>query len=1366
MFERSADWQINRNNQKTQTVVKRPCLLWITIYLQFITSSRGNSPGAIHYPDLVTLAPSAVGVEFRPATSRKFLRFSNQIVNLGEGPLEVTPFNHATEAVTDAIQRLYSHDSDNRWYPAGTNSVGRFAFHPEHDHWHFEDFALYQVRNVAADGALGANVLATSAKVSFCLVDDYLFDPVRPHQGAQTYTHCDQIHPQGISVGWTDLYHWRLAGQEVEITTLPDGEYWLVSTVDPDDHLNEGGGPAEINNTAAVKFHLGHEIVWLDDTLPEGAATAVSGGDSWRWVTSDPPPFSGTRAHQSALHDGIHEHFFKSAETSLPVNTNNTLFTYVFLDPAHVPSEVMLQWGVATNSEHRAYWGTNGIALGTDGTASRRYIGPVPSAGEWVRLEVPANLVELEGGALREMHFILLNGRAAWDYSGVTVAPPFPGATNPPPITVAPINPVVTSYSNSALGLSIELTDGTTPVKSDSIRLTLDGTAVSPVIRKTGAATTIKYEPAAPWASESKHTVELEFSDTASTPMTQVRALDFVIPKYTLVPPEFAIAPETVDRAKPGFKVRPYQTDVNNPSRLAWTEAQLAGENGPNLANLASADTDGFFARAGDINFSLGADIGNFPGDVPFPGLPGTGAREGGTANSAVEVLAFLEFPSPGFHVLGVNSDDGFRVTTGANARDQFSLKLGEFDGTRDPSDTHFNILVPQAGIYPFRLIWGHGGGSAGLEWFTVQQGDKILLNDSSALNSIKAFREGATRPYVKAVSPFPGTADVPKTNGVRVVLADGSVPVQNESVQLFLNGRRVEASATRTGSLTTVTYTPPELLAPESTNTVRLIYAGAAVPPWVMTNDFSFVVAPDVKVLAGLDQAQVWRYDESGSDLGAGWKEKNFDDSSWKIGAALFVGKSGALPELPEPVRTGLTISSRVATYFFRTHFNFTGNPAGARLWLRHIIDDGAVFYLNGAEIHRIGMSAGPAAPLSLAARTVDNAVFEGPFDIPTQSLISGDNVLAVEVHQSSSSSSDVIMGVQLLSVFSNPPRTRIDSLKPGPGFTEVDRDTTIEITLGDGTQKVEPQSIQLFVSGQAVTPVVNRPNGGPWTRISFRPAQSLPPESKVAVKLVFHDDASPPNLTTREFSFTTAPGLKVLVAVDDKQMWRYDDSGKDWGAAWKDREFDDSAWKLGAALFAGKRGTLPPLPESVRTTLTVGATRTNFYFRTHFNFAGNPALARLQIKAVIDDGAVFYLNGSEIFRLGMEDGPVTASTLASRTVEDAGYEGPVEVLSGGLVSGDNVLAVEVHQASASSSDVTLAAQLLTHDWILPPPPAPPKFTDVAWTGAGLKLEWIGPALLQSADAVTGPWNDLARAASPFIALPRGPAQFYRLKP
>jgi hypothetical protein len=156
--------------------------------------------------------------------------------------------------------------------------------------------------------------------------------------------------------------------------------------------------------------------VWVEDSLPAGA---VPDGiaEGWNWIGSNPAPFSGALANQSNIVAGMHQHFFTGATNTLSINTGDKLIAYVYIDPANLPSQIMLQWNDG-NWEHRAYWGANNLPWGVDGTNSRRFMGALPAAGQWIRLEVPASLVGLEGRVLNGLAFSMWGGRATWDFAG------------------------------------------------------------------------------------------------------------------------------------------------------------------------------------------------------------------------------------------------------------------------------------------------------------------------------------------------------------------------------------------------------------------------------------------------------------------------------------------------------------------------------------------------------------------------------------------------------------------------------------------------------------------------------------------------------------------------------------------------------------------------------------------------------------------------------------------------------------------------------------------------------------------------------------------------------------------------------------
>jgi hypothetical protein len=156
-----------------------------------------------------------------------------------------------------------------------------------------------------------------------------------------------------------------------------------------------------------------------------------------------------------------------------------------------------------------------------------------------------------------------------------------------------------------------------------------------------------------------------------------------------------------------------------------------------------------------------------------------------------------------------------------------------------------------------------------------------------------------------------------------------------------------------------------------------------------------------------------------------------------------------------------------------------------------------------------------------------------------------------------------------------------------------------------------------------------------------------------------------------------------RPVVAMENS--WRYWQDAADPAPGWSNRIYDDSAWPDGQALLYVEGA---PLPAAKKTQLTLGPM--SYLFRTRFQFDGDPEGALLQFTTILDDGAVFYLNGQAFYWLGMTYGEIPArDTASTRTVSDAIGEGPVVVVVTNLYAGENVLAVEVHQTNPGSSDV-----------------------------------------------------------------------------
>ena len=150
------------------------------------------------------------------------------------------------------------------------------------------------------------------------------------------------------------------------------------------------------------------------------------------------------------------------------------------------------------------------------------------------------------------------------------------------------------------------------------------------------------------------------------------------------------------------------------------------------------------------------------------------------------------------------------------------------------------------------------------------------------------------------------------------------------------------------------------------------------------------------------------WRYLDGGETPPPDWTSNNYDDSSWNQGIApLGYGDGGMNTTLDFGGDSG----NKVISYYFRQSFDVS-DPNGMRgLELNLVRDDGAIVYLNGREVVRDNMPAGPITPdtrASSAAGGADETAVRS-FDLPVSMLRTGRNIITVELHQTSPTSSDL---------------------------------------------------------------------------------------------------------------------------------------------------------------------------------------------------------------------------------------------------------------------------------------------------------------------------------------------------------------------
>jgi len=409
------------------------------------------------------------------------------------------------------------------------------------------------------------------------------------------------------------------------------------------------------------------------------------------------------------------------------------------------------------------------------------------------------------------------------------------------------------------------------------------------------------------------------------------------------------------------------------------------------------------------------------------------------------------------------------------------------------------------------------------------------------------------------------------------------------------------------------------------------------------------------------------WKYNHTGTDLGTAWRAWNYNDSAWASGAAeLGYGDSGLLGG-NRPEATNIRGSAARPTAYFRREFTLTDVDSTRSLTLDLLRDDGAAVYLNGIEVARQNLTAG-ATCSTLAESRIPNAAETQffPVTVPPELLIEGRNVIAVEVHQFSTT--DFFSLGQV-----DPADVSFDS-KPA-------RQTGLTGVLANDTDIDSPE---LTVSVQ--TP----------------PAHG---------QLTLQKDGA--FTYTPDAGFTGADTFLYLVSDGGPEMvelklipagatWKYLDNGSDQGTAWRSTAFSDAGWNNGATEIGnGDHNTLDKRTETTKLTCLLSTPPVTTCFRKSFTLPlPKSMLQTLKLRLLRDDGAAVYFNGVEIARDNLlpgalyEDGAILPiegeleATWMEYSVNAAGLAS--------LTDGVNVLPVELHQHLNVSNDASFDCELI----------------------------------------------------------------------
>jgi hypothetical protein len=259
--------------------------------------SSAKAAGTPLYPNLKTLPPDHLSFDtaiLADGLPHTVLRFGNTAWNAGAGPLELRAEPLDIDTAT-AYQRILDANGEL----VSERVIGEFIFHPEHNHYHLEDFALYQLWTRAAydtwvaSGGTSGTPIAVSSKVTFCLEDGLRLVPTLPGSPAgPAYTICSQTGLSGISVGWGDWYPANLYGQWVDLGQAPlsDGNYVARSVADPDNLIWESPNGADqsresqADNQAVTRFRVTGGVIY-EQLLKDGFESGLGAWSKHPGVT-------------------------------------------------------------------------------------------------------------------------------------------------------------------------------------------------------------------------------------------------------------------------------------------------------------------------------------------------------------------------------------------------------------------------------------------------------------------------------------------------------------------------------------------------------------------------------------------------------------------------------------------------------------------------------------------------------------------------------------------------------------------------------------------------------------------------------------------------------------------------------------------------------------------------------------------------------------------------------------------------------------------------------------------------------------------------------------------------------------------------
>ncbi len=513
-----------------------------------------------------------------------------------------------------------------------------------------------------------------------------------------------------------------------------------------------------------------------------------------------------------------------------------------------------------------------------------------------------------------------------------------------------------------------------------------------------------------------------------------------------------------------------------------------------------------------------------------------------------------------------------------------------------------------------------------------------------------------------------------------------------------------------------------------------------------------AFTAAADGATL--VPAGSVWKYLDTGANLGTTWTSPLYDDSAWASGPAQLGYGEG---DEATVVSYGGNPTVKYITTYFRHAFMVTNAQAYSNLTLRLLRDDGAVVYLNGWEVARVGMPAGTITYTTPATDcAIEGRLFVSRLAVlPGGLLVDGPNVVAVEIHQASRASSDISFDLEL----ADEPMelTRILDLGTNATFAGP---ANLCLTAKAASQ-AGITNVKFYVNG------VRQGDKSLFNNLyaSFACTLDIPTNYSLAVAAI--DKAGIATTSSVEVVVNPSPdAAQKVTLVGSGSEWKYLDDGSDQGSSWRQPEYTDDAWSAGAApLGYGKPGAV----TTVRGTRGNGTPITTTYFRRAWDVPDPSVFTQLAVRVLRDDGVKVFLNGAEVFRNNVPSDPVNAGTPALEATDATNFVSSASIDASLLVAGRNVLAAEVHQAAGGPADLMFDLELTGIKSAAPRLSIRPTATNT------VLLAWPYPStgfrLMENASLDTTNWTEVTATPEQVgdeyqtIVELSGGSRFYRLR-